>query len=156
MNNQANANAAIQVAAQIFASVSGPTGLNVGSLNQNQVDAAQLAVWTALYDTSISGGVVTQTGNTRFTVNTALGSGAGSVGAYLTQYLTAADVAVDGGANLTGQLLIPDLTGNPTEPGQELFYTPVPEPSTVIAGALVLLPFGASTVRILRRKNGTA
>jgi hypothetical protein len=29
----------------------------------------------------------------------------------------------------------------------------VPEPSTVIAGALLLLPFGASAVRILRRKQ---
>jgi hypothetical protein len=31
----------------------------------------------------------------------------------------------------------------------------VPEPTTVIAGALLLLPFGASTLRILR-KNRTA
>ena len=30
--------------------------------------------------------------------------------------------------------------------------TPVPEPTTIIAGALLLLPFGASTLRILRRK----
>jgi hypothetical protein len=33
--------------------------------------------------------------------------------------------------------------------------TPVPEPTTIIAGALLLLPFGASTLRILR-KNRTA
>jgi len=32
-------------------------------------------------------------------------------------------------------------------------YTPVPEPSTVIAGALLLLPFGVSTFRILRKKS---
>jgi hypothetical protein len=31
-------------------------------------------------------------------------------------------------------------------------FTPVPEPSTVIAGALLLLPFGASAIRVLRRK----
>jgi hypothetical protein len=31
--------------------------------------------------------------------------------------------------------------------------TPVPEASTVIAGALLLLPFGASTLRILRRNR---
>jgi hypothetical protein len=30
---------------------------------------------------------------------------------------------------------------------------PVPEPTTIIAGALLLLPFGASTLRMLRRKN---
>jgi hypothetical protein len=29
----------------------------------------------------------------------------------------------------------------------------VPEPSTIIAGALLLLPFGVSTLRILRRKK---
>ena len=34
--------------------------------------------------------------------------------------------------------------------------TPVPEPTTIIAGALLLLPFGASTLRILRRKTRTA
>jgi hypothetical protein len=30
---------------------------------------------------------------------------------------------------------------------------PVPEPATMIAGALLLLPFGASTLRILRRNR---
>jgi len=34
-------------------------------------------------------------------------------------------------------------------------FNPVPEPSTIIAGALLLLPFGASTIRMLR-KNRTA
>jgi hypothetical protein len=32
---------------------------------------------------------------------------------------------------------------------------PVPEPTTMVAGALLLLPFGASTLRILRRKQTT-
>jgi hypothetical protein len=31
--------------------------------------------------------------------------------------------------------------------------TPVPEPTTMLAGALLLLPFGASTLRILRRNR---
>jgi hypothetical protein len=30
---------------------------------------------------------------------------------------------------------------------------PVPEPTTIIAGALLLLPLGASTLRILRRNR---
>jgi hypothetical protein len=34
-----------------------------------------------------------------------------------------------------------------------LTYTPVPEPTTMVAGALLLLPFGASTLRILRRRT---
>jgi hypothetical protein len=32
-------------------------------------------------------------------------------------------------------------------------YTPVPEPTTIISGVLMLLPFGASTLRILRRNR---
>jgi hypothetical protein len=30
---------------------------------------------------------------------------------------------------------------------------PIPEPTTVVAGALLLIPFGASTLRMVRRKN---
>jgi hypothetical protein len=33
------------------------------------------------------------------------------------------------------------------------FHQAVPEPTTIIAGALLLLPFGASTLRILRKKH---
>jgi len=32
----------------------------------------------------------------------------------------------------------------------------VPEPTTIVAGALLLLPFGASTLRILRKQNRAA
>lgn len=44
--------------------------------------------------------------------------------------------------------------GSPTGVRVEMHGTaaPVPEPTTVIAGALLLLPFGVSTMRILRRK----
>jgi len=35
---------------------------------------------------------------------------------------------------------------------QQSFHQ-VPEPTTIIAGALLLLPFGASTLRILRKRN---
>ena len=31
--------------------------------------------------------------------------------------------------------------------------TPVPEPTTMVAGALLLLPFGMSTLRILRKRQ---
>jgi hypothetical protein len=52
-----------------------------------------------------------------------------------------------------------DFTGTYTLGGVQGSATvtlePVPEPTTFIAGALLLLPFGASTVRILRR-NRTA
>jgi hypothetical protein len=40
--------------------------------------------------------------------------------------------------------------------GQISSTSPVPEPATVIAGALLLLPFGLSTVRILRKRSISA
>jgi hypothetical protein len=50
-------------------------------------------------------------------------------------------------------------SGNPTSQvsvsSVQQSYHQVPEPTTIIAGALLLLPFGASTLRILR-KNRTA
>jgi hypothetical protein len=33
------------------------------------------------------------------------------------------------------------------------YWVPVPEPTTMIAGALLLLPFGASTLRIVRKNR---
>lgn len=48
-----------------------------------------------------------------------------------------------------------DANGSSTNPNKQPMLAIVPEPSTVIAGALLLLPFGVSTVRILR-KNKTA
>jgi hypothetical protein len=44
-----------------------------------------------------------------------------------------------------------DANGTPHQP--QLGYNAVPEPSTVVAGALLLLPFGVSTVRILRKNK---
>jgi|ERR1035438_5285136 hypothetical protein len=38
-------------------------------------------------------------------------------------------------------------------PTTQNYVVPVPEPTTMIAGALLLLPFGASTLRILRKKQ---
>lgn len=38
-------------------------------------------------------------------------------------------------------------------PGSQLVPVPVPEPTTMIAGALLLLPFGASTLRIVRKNR---
>jgi hypothetical protein len=32
-------------------------------------------------------------------------------------------------------------------------FVVVPEPTTLVAGALLLLPFGASTLRIVRKKR---
>ncbi len=51
-------------------------------------------------------------------------------------------------------LSLASLTAN-AYPTLDHFYvgtTPVPEPTTMIAGALLLLPLGASTLRLLRRR----
>jgi hypothetical protein len=42
---------------------------------------------------------------------------------------------------------------NGTLAQDQLGLVAVPEPATLIAGALMLLPFGASTIRVLRRNR---
>ena len=46
----------------------------------------------------------------------------------------------------------PDTGYSPTAVGAATL-TPVPEPTTMLAGALLLLPFGASTIRIIRNRR---
>ena len=47
-----------------------------------------------------------------------------------------------------------DLYSNPNDTGvAQPQLIAVPEPATILAGVLTLLPFGASTLRILRRKQ---
>lgn len=56
--------------------------------------------------------------------------------------------------NLSGNPIGYLLRPNPLDQihAQQEFLIPVPEPTTLIAGALLLLPFGASTLRVLRRR----
>jgi hypothetical protein len=51
--------------------------------------------------------------------------------------------------------MVDDVNINSTPGNVQFDLESVPEPTTMIAGALLLLPFGASTIRILRR-NRTA
>jgi type VI secretion system secreted protein VgrG len=64
-------------------------------------------------------------------------------------------IILDAGATLSGRALA--LTGAVTLDGNVITVptavTAVPEPTTLISGALLLLPFGASTLRILRRRQ---
>jgi hypothetical protein len=140
--NEASAQKAIQNAAELF--YTHFDVLTTGTTSQKA--ALQLAVWDAIYDTDATGQL---TGN-RFSFS-------GNSAALAQTWLD----ALTHTTSYTGGLLYPDPLnqGNPNgEPPQELLmrtqdFTPVPEPTTVIAGALLLLPFGASTLRILRRKQ---
>ena len=140
-----DAMAAIQAAADIFymhSSVLSPGG----SLSDKA--ALQLAVWEALYDTTDSGQALSLS-NGRFSVDPNWGDGAAIT--------TAASwiASVNTHANYSGFLLVPFPPSQYSAQAQELFInvTPVPEPATILAACLLLLPLGASTVRILRRSS---
>jgi len=150
---------AIQNAAQLFYA---HYSVLSGSSTTDKA-ALQLAVWAAVYDTSYGGTVAP--------IATTLGSGVGGARFAVSSGDSAAISEADswlsvlnGTYTYTGNLLFPDpntTQGNGDgEPVQELMMrttdaTPVPEPTTLIAGALFVLPFGASTLRFLR-KNRTA
>jgi hypothetical protein len=86
----------------------------------------------------------------------------GPANGYGTQVLGDNDIVLTGVSLLTGKDTLqwdPNGTPLPTteQNTQDAYNTqgdwvPVPEPSTLISGAMLLLPFGASTLRILRRK----
>ena len=118
--------------------------------NQSQAAAAlEFAVWTALYNSegygTLGGGTWTQptlTGSTATYYNTFING------------LTSSGIT---GPQFTGNILEGQgaLAGPGTGQSQEFFLlgTPVPEPTTMVAGALLLLPFGASTLRMFRRNR---
>jgi hypothetical protein len=135
---QANSTAAVNAAADIY--YHHQSVLSTGTTTERA--ALQLAVWEALYDTT-SGSSTLGLNAGRFSVSSG-DSAAISLAAQWIQQVNAS-------AKYAGYLLIPDGAQNGTY-NQEMFYnvTPVPEATTVIAGALLLLPFGLSTLRFLR------
>jgi hypothetical protein len=145
----ASASAAIQNAAYVFYHYGGLTAGGITGSTE-QMAALQLAVWAALYDT-------TSSGNVEFNSTSRFWVSGGSDPAAITEAASLLQ-GLDGSYSYKGFLLYPDPPngGNngigQSDPPQELFIA-VPEPSTIIAGALMLLPFGASTIRILRRNR---
>ena len=150
--NTANAAQAIQNAAYLFYTFGQLTGTGLGGTTDERA-ALQLAVWEALYDTTAAGTVT----GTRFAVS---GGDANAIN-QASIWISALNSQVNAGNfGYTGYLLYPDplnVANNNNEPPQELLIgaNPVPEAPTVIAGALLLLPLGASAFKILR-KNRTA
>jgi hypothetical protein len=138
-SQQANAAAAIQAAADILYHHS--SILTSGTTTDRA--ALQLAVWEALYDTTAG----SRTLGSRFMVNSGDAAAISEANTWLGQ--------VDPSAQYAGSLLIPTPESQGSLNAQEMLYnvTPVPEPTTMIAGALLLLPFGASTLRWVRRNR---
>ena len=144
----------------------GSGGLGTGNkagISVEDMAALQLAVWMALYDTGSSGklsvttvnGVTSLNSGSEFYITTAGNSGNDTA---------AINLALGWVANLTGNyknidsVLQPDTNlgyqGNPdNEYPQELMYSSVPEPATVLAGILLLLPLGVTTIRNLRKSQ---
>jgi hypothetical protein len=108
-----------------------------------------LAMDTALYDSTAYG--TYNAGSAHFQVTSGL---SGAVLTAYNTYLAALSPAAVSANQGNGYILRNTVNAGA---GQDLIWnvTPVPEPTTMIAGALLLLPFGASTLRVLR-KNRTA
>lgn len=76
---------------------------------------------------------------------------------YYTTFLNGLTSSGITGPQFKGNVLESTIAG--TGPGsggsQEFFLlgTPVPEPATMVAGALLLLPFGVSTLRMFRKSR---
>jgi hypothetical protein len=124
---------------QLYAAYGGTSGVNQngsdGLALHATVDLAalQVAIWEELGNGSL-GYTLTVSGNGTVTTD------AGSYLAYVQAHTgTLAETPL--------QALESDSTQN--------YIVPVPEPSTLIAGVLLLLPVGASTLRILGKKPGT-
>jgi hypothetical protein len=120
------------------------SGVNEASAPE-RFQALQLAVWEALYDTPSTLSFATG----RFKVNGV----ASTIREEAQVYLDNLILARKSGAvpEMQFQILVGDATN------QELFFeigtiNPVPEPATIFAGALLLLPLGVSTYRILRKQ----
>jgi len=141
---------AIQNAAEIYFLNGGSAGTST-----EKWSAMQLAIWETLYDTTAAGINVNglnppnPLGTGRFRVNSTQSVNTAGDAAGEVQGLT-------GNYGFPGFILVPvDSHGNPLDSFQEFLFgiTPLPEPTTLIAGALLLLPFGASTVRFMRKNR---
>ena len=153
--NDGSAAAAIQNAAYLFNNYGQLTSAGLGGSTEQKA-ALQLAIWSVLYNT-VGVGQNEITG-TRFTF-TSPDATAVTDANNLISALNALPNA--GNFGYTSALLYPNPADGSQNPSprdgkapQELLIASVPEASTVIAGALLLLPFGAGTFKILRKKHG--
>ena len=139
---------AIQNAAFIFAGFGSVlTGGNVADKA-----ALQLAVWAALYDTGSGQTWSTALTSGRFHINNNISNDPLAINKALFMLNSYLPSGTSGNVHqqYSGNLLKPKLST-----AQEMLTTPtpVPEPTTVLAGLLLLLPFGVSTLRFIRKQS---
>jgi len=140
---------AIQNAAKIFYTYGQLSSTGLGGTVQNMA-AVQLAVWISLYDTTASGQVVVNNAS-MFQISTSNNSGNDT--AAITEALSWVST-LNGSYNYAGYLLKPDplnSQGNPNGHDPQELLIAVPEPATIAAAILLLLPLGVSTLRMLRK-----
>lgn len=105
--------------------------------------ALQLAVWKAVYDTSADGSINWDASSERFTVTTDVNNAWVEAQGFL--------ASLPRNTDYLGYLLQPE-----DDTAQEFLIAvtpmPVPEASTIATGLLLLMPFGPSSLRFLRRR----
>jgi len=147
-----NPTLAIQNAAYLFYTYGQLTSGGIGGTVENMA-ALQLAVWMSLYDTG-NNGLVTVNAGSEFYVSASNNGGNDTTA--IAQALTWVGALNATNYDYTGNILKPDSTtasgpdqGNPDHQLPQELLIAVPEPATVFAGVLLLLPLGAGTIRFL-------
>ncbi len=160
--NNVNGGPGIQNAAYLYSKLAPGIISGAGSGNTQPSDdqgaAMALAMYTVLYNSTGYGTYNSAFGGPgAFQITGGLQTSGSAV---YTDYIADLNEGVLGtlhgsSSSVTGNELVPT---DPTAQGMILMGgyangSPVPEPTTIIAGALMLLPFGASTLRILRKNR---
>jgi hypothetical protein len=144
-----NANYLYQLIAPGIISGAGPNG-DISTYNDEGA-AMALAMYTVLYNSTGYGAYNNAFGGPgpfQITGGLSLSSDPGVYSDYETYLGDVSGMTSD--QAVTGGVLVPEVA---TSQDMILIGGAVPEPTTIIAGALLLLPFGASTIRVLRRNR---
>jgi hypothetical protein len=142
---QASATAASNAAADIVCDQQGVW--TTGSTTDRA--ALQLAVWEALYNTTAGSSTLSLAGGGSINNVT---SGSFPASSSATPWLGIVNASVNHAVYLP--ISTPASPHSPIAQEPLRTVTAVPEPTTLIAGALLLLPFGASTLRTVRKGRG--
>jgi len=123
----------------------GPSG-PMGSAAATKIEE----MWTKYYSLAASSSVDAAALQVAIWEEVALGNGTYTLTVSGNSAVTTEATTMLGspGTATTGLIAVVD-----TQTTGQAYSFPVPEPSTMISGALLLLPFGASTLRILRRNR---